>query len=123
MKTLLLTIATVITFSGSTVLAYERHEERVAYAGDRRDSLERHVNHLNRMLEHVRWQARHYRGDWRIRREVENISREVDRLNHRFRSGDYSGWRLRREVDRLHDRLHGIEDRLHVRSGDVYRWD
>jgi predicted RNase H-like nuclease (RuvC/YqgF family) len=130
MKTLILTVALGLTISGTTALAYEsrheesRHEEyRGGHAGRGRESLDRHINHLNRMLQHVRWQVRHYRADWQIRREIEQTSREVDRVNRRFRNNDYNGGRLRGEVERLHDRLHGIEQRLHVRSRDFYRWD
>jgi hypothetical protein len=75
------------------------------------------------MVDKVRWQARQYHADWRVRRDLQSISREVDRLTHRFHSGDYDRRRLRSEVDRLHDRLHAIEDRMHVRSHDIYRWD
>jgi hypothetical protein len=125
MKTRILVITVALALSGTAALAQQsdRDYHRVAYSTSRHDSLEGQIHHLNRMLEHVRWQARHYRADWRVRREVEDVSREVDRLNHRVRSNDYNGWRLRREVDRLHDRLHWIEERLHVRSRDIYRWD
>jgi hypothetical protein len=126
MKKLILTLALAFTVSGATAFAYEaRHEEHAGHAGDhRRDAgIERHVDHLNRMLQHVRWQVRQYHADWRLRHDLDQISRETDRINHRFRSGDYNGGRLRGEVERLHDRLHRIEERLHVRSRDIYRWD
>jgi len=125
MKTGILVIALALALSGTAAFAQQsdRDYHRVAYSTSRRDSLERQVNHVNRMLEHVRWQVRHYRADWRIRRNVQQISNEVDRLNHRFRGGDYDRRRLRSDVDRLHDRLHGIEQQLHVRSHDYYRWD
>ena len=125
MKKLILIGVLALTISGTTAMAYEsRHgDERVAYAGERRETLDRHVNHLNRMLQHVRWQVRHNRADWRLRREVENISQEVDRVNRRFRNNDFNPRRLRGEVERLHERLHGIEERLHIRSRDYYRWD
>jgi hypothetical protein len=125
MNKLILTIALGVMLSGATAFAYESRSDyqRVAYySPDRRGSLDRQVDHLNRMLEHVRWQMRHYRTDWRLRRDVQSIAREVDRLNHRFRSGDYNRSRLRADIDRLHDRLHGVEQRLQVRSRDYYRW-
>jgi hypothetical protein len=125
MKTVILTIAVALGMSAAPAFAYESHhvDDRTGYSGEHRGNLDRHVNHLNRMLEKVRWQVRHYRADWRIRREVDQIARETDHINHRFRSGDFNGHRLRGEIDRLHDRLHGIEERLHVRSSDFYRWD
>lgn len=126
MKNLILALVVALTVSSATAYAYDsRYDDnrRVAYIGQRRDSLDRHFNHLNRMLEHVRWQVRHYRADWRIRREIQDISRDVDRVNYRYRHGQYNGWRLRSEVDRLHDRLHAVEQQLHVRSRDYYRWD
>jgi hypothetical protein len=125
MKTLVLTIALATALSGATAFGYESHHDndRVSYSHDRREGLDRHVNHLNRMLQHVRWQLRQYRANWRIRRDVENISHDVDRVNRRFRNGDYNAPRLRQEVERLHERLHGVEERLQVRSGDFYRWD
>jgi hypothetical protein len=140
MKTLILSMALATALTGVTALAEDyRHDDRRGddwrnddrrgddrrseYSHDRRDGLEPYVRHLNRMLEHVRWEVRRYHSDWRIRREVEQISSETDRINRRFRSGDYNGWRLRREVERLHERLHAIEQRLQVSSRDFYRWD
>ena len=124
MKKLILITALAVTICGSSAYAYESryNNYRVGYV-DPRSSLDRHINHLNRMVEHVRWEVRHYRADWRIRRDVNVISNEVDRVNYRYRHGSYNGWRLRRDVDRLHDQLHAIEQRLHVRSRDYYRWD
>jgi len=126
MKKFILLTALSLTISGGSAFAYDysRHDNyRVAYVDPRRSSLERHVDHLNRMLTHVRWQVRHYRADWRVRRDVQAISREIDRVNYRYRHGNYNGGNLRREVDRLHDRLHAIEQRLHVLSRDFYRWN
>ena len=125
MRKLILTIALGVTLIGTTAFAYEsRYDyQRVAYySPDRRVSLDRQVDHLKRMLNHVRWQMRHYRTDWRTRRDVQSIAREVDRLNHRFQSGEFDRSRMRAEIDRLHDRLHGVEQRLQVRSRDYYRW-
>jgi len=114
-----------MVLTAAPAFAYESHHDdrRADYSDRGRNSLDRHVNHLNRMLQKVRWQVRQYGADWRARRDVDQISRETDRINHRFRSGDYNRSRLRAEVDRLHDRLHAIEVRLHVRSRDIYRWD
>ena len=125
MKTAILTIALATALTGATAVAQDyRYDHRsVAYYSSSRDSLDRHIDHLNRMLNHVRWEVRRYHADWRIRREVDQISREVDRVNYRFRHGSIRRWGLRHEVDRLHDRLHGIEQRLRVRSRDYYRWD
>ena len=75
------------------------------------------------MLERVRWQLSRYHANWQVRRDVQDISRQVDRVNWKFRKGNYSGRNLRYEVDRLRDRLHNVEQRLQVRSRDFYRWD
>lgn len=125
MKKLILSIALGVLVSGSTGYAYESRTEvrRVAHTEHRRDSLDRQIHHLNRMLAHVRSHVRRYRADWRARREVENIARETERVNRRFRSGDFNRQRLRSDVERLHNRLHAIETRLHFRSRDFYRWD
>ena len=126
MKKLILSIALIIAVSGATGYAYESQSEvrRVAHTEHGRDSLDRQIHHLNRMLSQVRGHLRRYRADWRVRREVEDISRDVADVNRRFqRGGGFNRWRLRREVDRLHDRLHAIEGRLHFRSRDIYRWD
>ncbi|HJT81057.1 MAG TPA: hypothetical protein VJ719_07665 [Chthoniobacterales bacterium] len=126
MKKLILTIALTALVSVGTGYAYESRSEirRVAHEEHGRDSLQAQVRHLNRMLGHVRGHLRRYRADWRVRREVEDISRDVAQVNHRFeRGGGFNRWRLRREVDRLHDRLHAVENRLHFRSRDFYRWD
>ena len=128
-KLIILTVAATGVLSGAAAIAQDYHRDyrndyRVAYySRDRHDGLERQVNHLNRMLDHVRSQLRRYHGDWRVRRDVQQISREVDRVTHRYRSGDYNSGRLRHEVERLHARLHAIEQRLQVRSRDYYRWN
>ena len=127
MKTKLgLIIALGLGFTSASAFAYERqynHDEnrgtfRVAHGGDR---LDWQINRMNRMLAHVRWELTRYRGDWRLRREVSRISSEVNRVNWRHRHG-WDSYRLRREVERLRAELHNIELRLHVRSGDWYRW-
>jgi hypothetical protein len=127
MKKFILSVALATTVTGATAFAHEnsqyRDEVRPAAYVEGRESLERHINHLNRMLEHVRSQTRRYHASWRLRREIEDISREVSRVNWRFRHNSFHRSGLRREVDRLHERLHSIEEQLHVRSRDYYRWD
>src|SRR3954468_7070534 len=125
MKTTILILAVATSLSGASAMAYESKydNQRSAYSGERHDSLDRPVQHLNRMLERVRWQLSRHHANWQIRRDVQNISREVDRVNWKFRKGNYSGRNLRYEVDRLRDRLHNVEQRLQVRSRDFYRWD
>ena len=125
MKRLILTIALTSAVTAAPALAqgYRDDYRPAAYVAERGYSLERHINHLNRMVSHVRWQLRRYHAGWQTRREFEAISREVDRVNWRYRHSSAHRWGLRRDVDRLHDRLHAIEQRLHVRSHDFYRWD
>ena len=124
MRKLILITALGIGMAGATAFGsdYRSNDYRVGYVNPHRDSLEREVNHLNGMLSRVQWQLRRYHADWRMRRDVQNISREVSRLNYRYRHGEYNHARLGREVDRLHDRLHAIEQQLRVRPGDRYRW-
>jgi len=57
-----------------------------------------------------------------LRREVERISADVNRVNWRYRRG-YNTWQLRREIDSLRYQLRQIEERLHIRGGDYYRWE
>ena len=127
MKKLILTAVLGVVVSGvGTGYAAEPQSDvrRVAYTEHRRDSLDQQIHHLNRMLAHVRGHLRRYRADERVRREVGQISRDVADVNRRFeRGGGFNRWRLRREVDRLPNRLHAIETRLHFRSRDFYRWD
>lgn len=124
MKKLTLLIVLGLACGSASAFAYDTQStyERVAYSYDTSHGLEWSIRHVNRMLEHVRWQVRHYRADWRIRRDVERVAGEVSRLNWRFRQGDYNRYRLRSEADRIHDELHDIEVRLHLRSSDYYRW-
>jgi len=125
MKKLILITALGIAVTGATAFGYAHRDTgyRGAYVNPHHDSLERQVNHLNRMLAHVRSRLSRYHADWRVRRDVQNISHEVSRVNSRYRSGEYNRPRLRSEVDRLHDRLHAVEQRLRIRNGDFYRWD
>jgi hypothetical protein len=125
MKRLILMMALASGIAGGTAVAsdYRSDDRHIAYVVDRGGSLERHINHLNRMVDHVRWELRRYHATRQTRREFEAITREVNRVNYRYRRGAFSHWGLRREVERLHERLHGIEERLRVRSRDYYRWD
>ncbi|MEY2545147.1 MAG: hypothetical protein QOG48_264 [Verrucomicrobiota bacterium] len=119
MKKWALLTALVLGFTSASAFAHDEHHD--GYTESRHDRVDWHISHLNRMLAHVRWELTRYRGDWRLRREVERVSREVSRVNWRARHG-YEGWRLRREVESLHNQLHRIEEQLHVRRGDWYRW-
>ena len=125
MKKLGLIIALGMGFASASAFAYEhqynQYENRGAYTVAHNDRLDWQVNRLNRMLTHVRWELSRYRGDWRLRREVDRISSAVNRVNYRHRHG-YDTSRLRREVESLRYRLHRIEEQLHVRSNDWYRW-
>jgi hypothetical protein len=78
---------------------------------------------MNRMLNHVQGELRRYGAGWRTRHEVARISGEVSRINWRYRHNELDHWRLGREVERVRAELRGIEVRLHVRSGDFFRWD
>jgi hypothetical protein len=127
MKKLILLFALSLGLGSASAIAHEFPEDNhpVAYPPDRQEWLARHVDHLQRMVDHVRWQLRQYRtrADWGTRREVEDISHDVNRVRAKFRTGDYNRARLRSQVERLHDRLHAVEERLQVRSRDYYRWD
>ena len=123
MKKLILIIALGLSLGSASAFAYDYHSDnREAYVSPRRDRLHWRVDRLNRMLSHVRWELSRYRGDWRLRREVDRISANVNQVNWRYRHG-YDSWRLRREIDGLRSELRRIEERLHVRGGDYYRWD
>ena len=112
MKKLTLIIALGLSLLTVSAFGYEyRSENRYAYVSPGRNGLDWRIDRLNRMLSHVRWELSRYRGDWRLRREVERISAEVNRVNWRYRRG-YNTCQLRQ-----------IEERLHVRGGDYYRWD
>ena len=124
MKKLTLIIALGLSLVTVSAFGYEyRSENRYAYVSPgRKGGLDSRVERLNRMLSHVRWELSRYRGDWRLRREVERISADVNRVNWRYRRG-YNTWQLRREIDSLRYQLRQIEERLHVRGGDYYRWE
>lgn len=124
MNKLTLVIALGLTLLTGSAFAYDsRYENRYAYVSPGRNSgLDWRLDRLNQMLSHVRWELSRYRGDWRLRREVERISGDVSRVNARYRRG-YDNGRVRREIDSLRYELRRIEERLHVRSADYYRWD
>ena len=123
MKKLTLIIALGLSLVTVSAFGYEyRSENRYAYVSPGRNGLDSRIDRLNRMLSHVRWELSRYRGDWRLRREVERISADVNRVNWRYRRG-YNTWQLRQEIDSLRYQLRQIEERLHVRGGDYYRWD
>jgi hypothetical protein len=130
-----LIIALGLGLASTSAFAYDRDEHRDenrddnrgGYSGERHGDwerhgdLERHINHMNKMLAHVRWELSNYRGDWRLRREVDRISEEVNRVNWRFEHRRNRG-DIRDDVQRLRRKLHRIEEQLHVRSRDFYRW-
>ena len=125
MKKLGLIIALGLGLASASAFAYDRENyesgNRRGYDLSHGDRLDWQIDRMNRMLAHVRWELGRYRGDWRLRREVDRVASEVNRINWRHRHG-WDSFRLRREVDRLRGELHNIEVRLHVRSGDCYRW-
>jgi hypothetical protein len=125
MKKLVLVITLALGIVGASAFAADyRDDNRIAYSSDRRGGpLEYQINRMNRMLNHVQGEVRRYRASWRLRREVDSISRQVDRINWRYRHNQFDRYRLRREVENVRQRLRNIEVRLHVRSGDFFRWD
>jgi hypothetical protein len=100
----------------------DNREERGNYSQARWGGIESDVNHLNRMVGQVRWQLTRYRPDWGIRRDFARIRHDVDRVNGQFRQRNYDRRRLRGEIQRIHAELHQLEERMHVRSSDYYRW-
>lgn len=97
---------------------------------DRQDRFERggrlqyEVDHLNGMLEHVQRELRRYGADRHIWAEYQHIRTEAWRLNNQLRRGEqyYNRWRVRAQVQHMHDELHHIEEELHVRANEWYRW-
>ena len=125
MKKLILLLVVGISLGSSAVFATEYNSSnyrRAAYAYNHGGRLDRQIDQLQRTLSKVRWQMRQirYRVDWRIRREVQDISGDVNRLNWKYRSGDYNSYRLRREIERLRDRLENVQERLRARTTDPY---
>jgi len=125
MKKLVLVITLALGIVGASAFAADyRDDNRMAYSSDRRGGpLEYQINRMNRMLNHVQGEVRRYSAGWRLRHEVDAISRQVDRINWRYRHNQFDRYRLRREVESVRQRLRSIEVRLHVRSGDFFRWD
>lgn len=151
MKTKLgLIILVGVGLAGSPVFAYERDkhrdDNRNEQHGDRdrhndndrngdndqrgdwwkrhRGELQRNISRMNKMLAPIKWELSRYKGDWRIRREVDRISDEVRRVNWRFENRRF------RDRDEFNDhvkqirwKLHNIEERLHVRKLDFFRWE
>lgn len=136
MKTkLALIIALGLGLVSAPAFAYDRdehHGDRDEHHDNDRDhdwnrhrgELERHINRVNKMLAHVKWELSRYGGDWKIQRDVDRISDDVRKVNWRFehhKFGDRGD--LRDDVRELRGKLHNVEERLHVRSRDFFRWD
>ncbi len=100
----------------------EYRDDQVTYSSRHNDGLGYHVNHVNRMLNHVRAEMSRYGAGWRLRREVQHISAEVNHVNWEYRHPDNGSGHLRRAIEHIHAELHAVEERLHVRAGDYYRW-
>ena len=125
MKTFGLVITLVLGMTAASALAADyRDDSRIAIRVERRgDSrLGYQIERMNRMLNHVQGEVRRYGANWRTRRDVARISNEVSRINWRYRHNQ-DHWRLAREVERVRAELRNIEVRLHVRSGEFFRWD
>lgn len=122
--TLLLLISLGLSAASLPALARDSQDNnRLSYGWSPwQKGLEPEVNHLNRMVGHMRWQLTRYHANWQVRREFSDIRRDVERVNARFRQGHYDRRQLHREIERLHYRLHSLEERLKVRSNDYYRW-
>ena len=119
----ILLIASSLAMGGVPAQAHQnRDNARSTYLWMRWGNLDEPVNHLNRMVGHVRWQLTRYHPDSSVRRDFAQIRREVDQVNVRFRSGHYDRRQMKTGIDRLHDRLHQLEERLHVRATDYYPW-
>ncbi|MBA2623412.1 MAG: hypothetical protein H0U88_07315 [Chthoniobacterales bacterium] len=86
--------------------------------------LQREVDHLNRMMDHVRGKMRAYGAGPRIRRQYDHLRDEAYRLNNQFRRGEqyYDRRRVRAQIEHMHEELHEIEQNLHFRAQDMYRW-
>ncbi len=110
---------------------YQQYDQRPRYDGRERfddrsggRQLDYEVDHLNRMLAHVGRSLRTYRADRHIWREYQHLRAEAYQLNNQFRRGVqyYNPRRLRAQIQHMHDELHHIEQELHVRANDYYRW-
>lgn len=135
MKKALLISLVLVGLSGPTALVFAHEDEEnrdresqyrdreSQYVPIRHDNLNYEINHLNRMLSHVRWEARRYGAGGHLRRELWQAAAEVDHLNRESRHPFVNRNHMRREVARVHGLLHHIEQELHVRAGDFYRWN
>lgn len=95
--------------------------------GRRRDGLgqlQRDVDHLNQMMDSVRGKMSAYGANRRVRFQFEHLRAEARQLNNQFRRGDqyYNRSRLRAEIGHMHEELHQIEQNLHFRPEDIFRW-
>ena len=122
MRRLIIFLLIGSALSGGTNPVQAHDERGRTMAWLRWGSLDREINHLNRMVGHVRWQLGRYHADRAVRRDFDHIRSEVDRVNAIHRRGDYDHRELRREIARWHERLHDLEIRLRVRRNDFYRW-
>lgn len=82
------------------------------------------LDHLNGMLAHMQRELRRYGADGHILREYQHVRAEAYQVSNQFRRGEqfYNRRRLRGEVEHMHNELHHIEQELHVRADEWYRW-
>lgn len=120
---LLLLMGASLSAASIPALAHDnRDDRRLSYAWFGSHSIEWEVNHLNRMVGQVRWELGRYHARLSVWREFADIRQDVDRVNAKFRQSDHDRRELRREIERLRDRLHDLEVRLHARAYDYYQW-
>ncbi len=120
---LLLLMGASLSAASAPVFACDnRDDRRLSYAWFGSHSVEWEVNHLNRMVGQVRWELGRYHASKSMWREFADIRQDVDRVNAKFKQSDYDRRELQREIERLRDRLHDVEVRLHVRTNDYYQW-
>ena len=93
------------------------------YSSIRHDRLNSEINHINRMLSHVRGEADRYGAGRHIRRQLTRAAVDIDHINRRARGPFLDRMHVRREIERVHGLLHHIEQELHVRANDFYRWN
>jgi hypothetical protein len=118
-----LLIGVSLSAASAPAFAYDnRDDRRPAYAWFGSHSIQWEVNHLNRMVGQVRWELGRYHASRATLRYFSDIRRDVDRVNAKYRQGNYDKGQMRREIERLHNRLHEVEVRLHARANDYYSW-
>jgi hypothetical protein len=122
MKKLILIIALGLGLGSISAFAHEYDVQRWDHRSGRHNEAESQINHVNRMLAHIQGRMARYGADWRTRREVRHISSEVNRVNWKYRTGNFDWYRLRREIEHIHNELHHVELRLQFRANDYYRW-